>query len=64
LPEHIYDRYDIEENPKPRIARLVLNDLRQLGARRDRLTQQIRQRGRQVLLQQLRCPHRAMRPSW
>jgi hypothetical protein len=30
VPEEIYDRYDIEENSKARIARLVLNDLRQL----------------------------------
>jgi hypothetical protein len=33
VPEAIYDRYDIEENSKARIARSVLNDLRQLGAR-------------------------------
>jgi hypothetical protein len=31
VPEHVYDRYNLEENPKARIARLVLNDLRQLG---------------------------------
>jgi hypothetical protein len=31
VPEHIYDRYDLDENSKARIARLVLNDLRQLG---------------------------------
>jgi hypothetical protein len=33
VPGEIYDRYDVEENSKARIARLVLNDLRQLGAR-------------------------------
>ena len=32
VPEHTYARYDFEENPKARIARLVLSDLRQLGA--------------------------------
>ncbi|MGQ0719901.1 MAG: hypothetical protein ACT4NP_21780 [Pseudonocardiales bacterium] len=33
VPDAVYDRYDIEENSKARIARFVLNDLRELGAK-------------------------------
>lgn len=33
VPEAMYDRYDIEENPKARIARFVFSDLGELGAR-------------------------------
>lgn len=33
VPEGLYDRYDIEENPKAKIARFVLNELRALGPR-------------------------------